>query len=92
MQVDVVTYLLLLLIATCTSHCQIVSKLDSLPMMSVPDAEASSGSHKDNCGVFSNAVTWTDRGVICDDCSIWFHATCVNMCDAVYQNEQSNVS
>ena len=32
------------------------------------------------CGICEHPVTWNCAGVACDDCSIWFHKTCIDMC------------
>ena len=32
------------------------------------------------CGVFEDAVTWNCRGIACDNCSVWFHASCMELC------------
>ena len=31
------------------------------------------------CGYCQLPVTWEDRGVACDDCSLWFHISCHDM-------------
>ena len=63
-----------------------------LLLLLASDIEPNPGPVKDPCGVCTRRVTWKNRGVICDGCETWFHATCVNMCDACYNAEQSNVS
>lgn len=37
-------------------------------------------------------VRWTVRGVACDSCQAWFHASCMGMCNEVYFAKTSNVS
>ena len=31
------------------------------------------------CGYCQTAVTWSDQGVCCDDCSMWHHKSCLDM-------------
>ena len=31
------------------------------------------------CGYCQTAVTWSDQGVCCDDCSMWHHKSCLEM-------------
>ena len=46
---------------------------------------------KDPCGICASTVSWSDKGVVCDDCEVWFHASCVHMRSIVYNLEQSGV-
>ena len=55
------------------------------------DIEVNPGPVKDPCGICSKAVTWSDKGVNCSDCEVWFHASCVHMRTIVYDLEQSGV-
>jgi hypothetical protein len=44
------------------------------------------------CGLCENSVTWNSRGVCCDDCSIWHHKSCIELCTYDYELlERSNV-
>ena len=37
------------------------------------------------CGLCDLPVTWTCEGVCCDDCSIWHHRSCLELCSADYE-------
>ena len=32
------------------------------------------------CGVCEDPVTWNCRGVACDNCNIWYHGSCMELC------------
>ena len=32
------------------------------------------------CGVCEDPVTWNCRGVACDNCSVWYHGSCMELC------------
>ena len=36
------------------------------------------------CGICEKPVNWGERGICCDKCDIWHHASCLNMGDPVY--------
>ena len=36
------------------------------------------------CGVCSKSVKSTQKGILCDICSLWFHASCIGMSNAEY--------
>ena len=38
------------------------------------------------CGFCDCKVSWTDKGVCCDDCSIWYHKSCISMPSTDYDN------
>ena len=38
------------------------------------------------CQICNKAVTWKQRGVACDDCQKWFHASCLHMSTPVYMS------
>jgi len=45
------------------------------------------------CGVCDLAVTSDCRAVACDDCSVWYHRTCIDLCTADYDLlNHSNIS
>ena len=44
------------------------------------------------CGVCYKDVSWNERGIACDECSIWFHASCVHMNTVVYDAQRTNIS
>lgn len=45
------------------------------------------------CGVCETAVTWQHRAVCCDQCDIWFHTDCTEICNTWYDHlQRSNVS
>ena len=31
------------------------------------------------CGLCDAPVTWSEKGIICDNCDIWYHAPCISM-------------
>ena len=37
------------------------------------------------CGLCDRPVTWSQDGICCDQCSIWIHRSCVEMCSADYR-------
>lgn len=43
------------------------------------------------CQICHKAVTWSQKGVACDDCNQWYHADCMSMPSLVY-NTLNNVS
>ena len=45
----------------------------------------------DACGICKIDVTWTDKGINCSGCEVWFHASCVNMRSLICNLEQSQV-
>ena len=36
------------------------------------------------CGYCELAVNWSQKGICCDDCSLWFHKTCVDISSGEY--------
>ena len=38
------------------------------------------------CGFCDCKVSWTDKGVCCDDCSTWYHKSCIPMPSTDYDN------
>ena len=45
------------------------------------------------CGICEHPVTWNCAGVACDDCSVWFHKTCIDMCSKDFEVlNRSNVN
>ena len=43
------------------------------------------------CGTCDKAVTWDDRGIVCDTCNQWYHAHCQSI-DTKYYLEHVNDS
>ena len=39
------------------------------------------------CGVCDRSVDWGDRGVACESCGAWFHASCQNIGSHTYLND-----
>ena len=37
------------------------------------------------CGLCDHPVTWNCHGICCDDCSIWHHRICIELCSADYE-------
>ena len=46
---------------------------------------------KFSCQIYNKAVTWRQRRVACDDYEQWYHAECMTMSSAIYDN-LANVS
>ena len=45
------------------------------------------------CGIWEQPVTWCCAGVACDDCKIWYHETCTDMCFKYFEVlNRSNVN
>jgi len=45
------------------------------------------------CGPCELKVSWAHRAVCCDECSLWYHKSCIEMCTPDYEQLQnSNVS
>ena len=36
------------------------------------------------CGICDKKVGWVHRGIACDNCSVWFHCSCVSMKSSLY--------
>ena len=36
------------------------------------------------CGLCEHPVTWNCEGICCDDCSIWHHRSCIELCSTDY--------
>lgn len=44
------------------------------------------------CGLWKHTVTWHCRGVACDDCGVWYHGSCIELCSNDFAMlERSNV-
>ncbi|CAC5376108.1 unnamed protein product [Mytilus coruscus] len=44
------------------------------------------------CGLCEHPVTWNCEGVCCDDCNIWHHKSCIELCSTDYDLlQRSNV-
>jgi hypothetical protein len=44
------------------------------------------------CGMCENPVTWSNDAVCCDNCSIWHHKSCIELCTMDYELlQRSNV-
>ena len=39
------------------------------------------------CGACDRSVLWTDKGVACESCGVWFHATCQYIGSHTYYND-----
>ena len=42
------------------------------------------------CGTRDQPVTWEERGIVCDTCNQWYHATCQSMWSTLYQEHVNN--
>jgi hypothetical protein len=42
------------------------------------------------CGTCDQPVTWEERGIVCDTCNQWYHATCQSMWSTLYQEHVNN--
>jgi len=36
------------------------------------------------CGLCDHEVSWSCKGVACDECKIWYHKTCIELCTTDY--------
>ena len=36
------------------------------------------------CGLCEHSVTWNCEGICCEDCSVWHHRSCIELCSADY--------
>ena len=36
------------------------------------------------CGLCEHPVTWNCEGICCNDCSVWHHRSCIELCSADY--------
>ena len=43
------------------------------------DIELNPGPSQYPCGYCENPVNWSSRGVCCDNCSVWHHASCMGI-------------
>ena len=62
--------------------------LSLLMLTHAADVETNPGPRtpKFPCQICTKAVTWRQRGVACDDCEQWYHADCMCMPTAIYDN------
>ena len=37
------------------------------------------------CRLCDRPVTWSCEGICCDDCSVWHHRSCIELCSHVYK-------
>lgn len=69
----------------------------NLVLMSAGDIQTNPGPQHRNrtvnpCGLCERPVTWSCEGVCCDDCSIWHHRSCIELCTYDYELlQRSNV-
>ena len=54
------------------------------------DLSSSSNLSKYPCGTCDNTVTWDQRGVACESCGQWFHASCQSINNSDYNNLDSS--
>ena len=62
-----------------------VSAVLLLSLILAGDIHANPGPHPKYgfpCGLCGRNVTWNDPAVACDDCSVWYHRTCIELCTA----------
>ena len=36
------------------------------------------------CGMCERKVSWSDEGVACDQCDVWYHRSCMDLCSKDY--------
>ena len=68
-------------------HQRQVSSLLVLTLLLSDDVKCNPGPQPRNtcpCGMCERHVSWTVAGVACDDCSVWYHKTCIELCTADY--------
>ena len=64
-----------------------------LLLLTAGDIELNPGPSQHPCGYCDNPVNWYNRGVCCDNCSIWHHASCMGIGSKDYiRLDGSNVS
>jgi len=45
------------------------------------------------CGICEQPVTWSCKGAACDNCDVWYHQSCIELCSADFELlNNSNVS
>ena len=53
---------------------------------------SSDNSSQAPCGTCDRPVTWSDRGIVCETCGLWYHASCQSVGNQSYEAlESSNV-
>ena len=55
-------------------------------------SSTSSNLSKYPCGTCDNTVTWDQRGVACETCGQWFHASCQSLGSEYSNLNNSNIS
>ena len=65
---------------------RIISTHVSVPACDMSDAETS----RAPCGTCDRSVLWTDKGVACESCGLWFHASCQYIGSRTYYNDLNN--
>ncbi|KAK3102607.1 hypothetical protein FSP39_012613 [Pinctada imbricata] len=60
--------------------------LSFILLLNASDIETNPGPRtpKYPCQICNKAVTWKQKGVACDDCQKWYHASCMQMSTQVY--------
>ena len=78
----------LLVIGHCSNtrdrHCSIAQLNSTKLIMSCEESNPSSNSNI--CGACDHAVSWSQRGVACETCGRWYHASCQSINSNSYEN------
>ena len=62
-----------------------VSAVLLISLILAGDIHANPGPHPKNvspCGLWERNVAWNDPAMTCDDCSVWYYRTCIELCTA----------
>ena len=66
-------------------HPNILAYLSILMLMQSGDLHPNPGPYKPKfpCGVCEKAVRWGQRATCCDQCDLWYHVDCMDMCSQI---------
>ena len=75
-----------------TKHPNILAYLSILMLMQSGDLHPNPGPYKPKfpCGVCEKAVRWGQRATCCDQCDLWYHVDCMDMCSQNYEALQAS--
>ena len=72
-----------LLKINCDSNTNVNNTLFSTILLLSGDIKLNPGPRTTStypCGYCEDPVTWDCRGIACDNCSIWYHGSCMELC------------
>jgi len=73
---------------TLPSHDYPKTTIILLIIILAGDIETNPGPRAANifpCGLCDRPVTWSREGICCDNCSIWHHRSCIELCTTDYE-------